>query len=327
MLRLGIIGTNFISDWMMTAKQYVPELVPTAVYSRREETGRIFADKYGIVSVYTDLTAFAESDEFDAVYVASPICCHYTQSLLMLEHGKHVLCEKPATSSARETTLLIEAAKSRGLVFLEAMRLAYDDALPIIAETLPRIGQLRRATFDFSQYSSRYDRIRAGEQGINAFDPSLSNAAVMDLGCYCVHALVALFGKPERVASHSFFLENGFEGGGVVLLGYPGFTGEATYSKVAQQTLPSCLLGEDGMILLDNMNHTCRIWLEPRKGQPEELPYREKPGTNMMFELQAFCDFVSKGEQPEKRNQDTLWTMEVLDEVRRQNGIVFPADK
>jgi predicted dehydrogenase len=327
MLRLAIIGRNFVVDWMLSAAKQVPELVPVAIYSREAQTGREFAEKYGLSAVFTDLTALAESPDVDAVYIASPICCHYEQALLLLRHGKHVLCEKPVTSNAPEVRALVACAREMGVVFLEAMRLVFDDALPVIRAALPRIGALRRVTFDFTQYSSRYDRVRAGETGINAFNPALSNAAIMDMGCYCVHAIVTLFGKPDTVAAHAVKLESGFEASGVVLMGYPGFTAEAVYSKIAKQTAPTALIGEDGAILLDDINHIRRIWLQPRKGEAEELDYREKLPNNMMYELREFCGYVARGEQPTARNEASILTMEILDEARRQTGTHFPADE
>jgi len=326
MVRLGIIGRNFVVDWMLAAAKQVPELQPVAICSRAEATGREFAEKYSLPLVFTSPEEMARSPEVDAVYLASPICCHCGQALTMLRHGKHVLCEKPVTSNAREARALVAAARENGVVFLEAQRLVFDDALPIIRENLPRIGRLRRVTFEFTQYSSRYDRIRAGETGINAFDPSLSNAAIMDMGCYCVHAIVSLFGKPDSVAAHAVKLDSGFEASGIVLMGYPDFTAEAVYSKIARQIAPTTLMGEDGSILLDDINHIRRIWLEPRVGGAEELGYREKLPNNMSCELREFCGWIAAGKQPEARNRDSVLTMEILDEARRQTGTRFPAD-
>ena len=92
MVRFGIIGRNFVVDWMLEAAKQVPEVQPVAVYSRSMETGREFAEKYGLRYVFDRLEDLANSPAADAVYVASPICCHYEQSKRMLEHGKHVLC-------------------------------------------------------------------------------------------------------------------------------------------------------------------------------------------------------------------------------------------
>ena len=106
-------------------------------------------------------------------------------------------------------------------------------------------------------------------------------------------------------------------------MGYDGFTAEAVYSKVASQIAPTTFLGEDGAILLDDINRTKRVWLQPRKGGAEELGYHEKLPINMTCVLREFADYVERCEQPEKRNQDSIWTMEVMDEARRQTGVTF----
>lgn len=326
MVNVGLIGRNFVVDWLLAAAEQVPDFRAVGIYSRTEEGARAFAEKYALRHTFTRLEDMARCPEIDAVYIASPICCHYAQAKLMLEHGKHVLCEKPVTTSAWEVEELVALAKARGLVFLEAMRLVFDDALPVIRQNLPRIGRVHFATFEFSRYSSRYDAVRAG-QACNTFDPALSNAAIMDIGCYCIHGLVSLFGAPSAVYARSTFLENGFEGSGIVRMDYPDFTAQAIYSKVVQQVRPSAITGEDGSILLDDINHLRRIWLEPRQGAPEDLAYREKLPNNMMFELREFCRCIEAGEQPARWNQDSIHTMRVIDEARRQAGIRFPADR
>ena len=91
MIRFGIIGTNFITDSLLEASLNCPEFELTAVYSRSLDRAREFADKYGAKLVFDDLEAFAACDQIDAVYVASPNCCHAPQSILMMEHGKHLI--------------------------------------------------------------------------------------------------------------------------------------------------------------------------------------------------------------------------------------------
>ena len=217
-IRVGIIGRNFVVAWMLAAMEQVPELRPAAIYSRNEETGREFAKKYHLDAVFTDLEAFAASDAFDAAYIASPNICHFEQAMCLLRHGKHVLLEKPGVLSRKQAEKLVKTANANHVVYLEAMRLVFDDALPIIRDALPEIGTLRRVTAEFTQYSSRYDRVRAGEPHINAFDPALCNAAILDMGCYPIHALISLFGEPAHVSAEAYHLESGFEAGGIALL-------------------------------------------------------------------------------------------------------------
>jgi len=326
MVKLGVIGRNFVVDWLLGAAEKVPEICPVAVCSRDPEAAKEFAEKYRMPYIFGSVEEMGRCPEVDAVYIASPNYCHYTQSKILLEHGKHVLCEKPATVNAAEVRELIEIAKANGVVYLEAMRLVHDDALDIIRDALPEIGALRRVSFEFSQYSSRYDRVRAGEKNINAFNRALSNGSIMDMGCYPIHAIVKLFGRPERVCAMGMKLDTGFDGNGSVMMQYPGFYAEAVWSKVTHQVAPTFFLGEDGAIFLDNVNRTKRIWLETRKGEIKELPYEEKLPINMTYQLRHFCDMIRGEMDPAPWNEASIITMEVMDEARKQMDIVFPLE-
>lgn len=327
MLKLGIIGRNFVVDWMLAAAEQVADLQPVAIYSRSMDDAKAFAEKYNLSYTFDDLEAMAACPEVDAVYVASPNFCHYPQAKLLLEHGKHVLCEKPGVVNMAQLRDLLDTAKAHNVVYLEAMRLVHDDALDVIRNALPQIGALRRVTFEFTQYSSRYDRVRAGEPGINAFDPSLSNGGIMDMACYCVHAIACLFGRPQRVHGVCAKLENGFDSNGIILMQYPGFVAEAVYSKVSKQAAPTTLMGEDGSILLDDINHIKNIWLQPRKGKMWRLPYQEKLPNNMMYELEHFRDMCAGTADPAPWNEASVITQEILDKARSDMGIVFPGEE
>ena len=173
-MNFGIIGTNFISDWFVNAGRHCEGFCVQAVYSRTMEKGRTFADKHGIPDCYDSLEALASADNVDAVYIASPTACHAAQSIQMLNAGKHVLCEKPVASNEKELQAMLAAAKEHGVVFMEAMKLVINPAFDAIMENLPKLGKIRRVTFQMCQYSSRYDKFKNGIIE-NAFRPELSN--------------------------------------------------------------------------------------------------------------------------------------------------------
>ena len=326
MIRFGIIGRNFIVDNMLAAMAAVPEVQPVAVYSRSADNAQSFADANGLPYAFSDLNALAECPEVDAVYIASPNYCHFSQAQFLLNHGKHVLCEKPAASNSVQVRDLVKLAQEKDLIFLEAMRPVFADPLRVIRETLPEIGTLRQVRFDYCKTSSRFKLFLEKGSAVNAFNPELDNAAVMDLGCYGVHSIIHLFGRPDAVSAQSFHLDNGFEGGGTVLMRYPGFTTEVSYSKVTQLDLPSFLLGEKGTIWLDCINNTNRMWLTKADGTERDLGIQAPQPSDMVCELRAFADFVRDGIQPLKHNEDSILTSEVLDEARKQTGTSFPSD-
>ena len=81
-MKMGTIGTGMITEWLNTAFQD-NGLECTAVYSRKEETGRRLADKYNMPKVYTDLDAMLHDEELDCIYIASPNSLHYSQAMKM----------------------------------------------------------------------------------------------------------------------------------------------------------------------------------------------------------------------------------------------------
>ena len=189
MIRCATIGTNFVADWFMKAVQACDGITCSLVYSRNRETAEAFCGKHGAGRWCTDLMEVAEAEDVDAVYIASPNSLHYEQAALMLSHGKHVLCEKTITSNEAELKELIRIAGENRAVLMEAMRSVHEEGFLRLREVLPMVGTIRRASFQYAKYSSRYDKFKEGIIE-NAFNPEFSNGALMDIGVYCVHPLV-----------------------------------------------------------------------------------------------------------------------------------------
>ncbi len=125
MVRFGVIGTGKISEKFYQANRFGKGYELTAVYSRSIEKARQFGFRKGNLHYYDDLEAFAQSDAFDAAYVASPNCCHYEQVMTLLRNGKHVLCEKPLASNFREAEEMFQTAREQNRVLMEGMRSIY----------------------------------------------------------------------------------------------------------------------------------------------------------------------------------------------------------
>lgn len=313
MLRFGIVGTNFISDWFTEACGKTDGMVtPVAVYSRSEERGQQFAESNSIPLVFTDLSQMI--DEVDAVYVASPTSAHFPQALEAIRAGKHVLVEKTMTENAARTEELFTAAEAEGVVAMEAMRSLHAPAHTVVKDALPDLGTLRYAHLEMMQYSSRYDRHKSGEH-MNAFDPSLGNSALADIGVYCLEAALDWFGIPESQSGDSVRLENGFEALGSIQLTYPGMLVDVVYSKVVQSVVPSVIAGEDGSLTIDNMAQPGRIVLE-RRGEPEVLLFEAEspePADSMHFEVLSFARQVQEGAMDPRWRKVTAAARQIMD--------------
>ena len=321
----AVIGTNFITDRFLEAAKTVPGFHLKAVYSRTREKGEAFAKKHGADLVFDDLDALAACPEVDAVYIATPNCCHMDQSIRMLSGGKHVLCEKPVASNAKEFAKMRRAAEENGVVLLEAMRNFFSPGFGAIRENLPKLGTLRRVNFEFCQYSSRYDKFRNGIIE-NAFNPDLSNGALMDIGVYCVHPMAALFGMPEKITGSSQKLRNGVEGAGVLIAQYDGFQVDCVYSKIYNSQNASQIQGEDGTMVIREVGNPREATIYYRNGGEEKLSFPSLEN-NMSYEIEIFLDLIRKDEIRHPYLEYSRMELEIMDEMRRQQGIVFPADR
>lgn len=326
MIRFGVIGTNWITDRFLDAAGGVDGFELKAVYSRTEERAKEFAGKHGVKQTFTDLEEMAKSDSIDAVYIASPNILHAEQSILFMNGGKHVLCEKPAASTTKELQKMIEAAKDNDVLLMEALKTTFIPGFLAIKDNLPKIGKVRRFVSVKNQYSSRYDAYRNGTV-LNAFKPQLANGSLMDIGIYCVVPIITLFGLPESIFAQGMLLETGADGEGTILFKYEEMEAVAMYSKITNSAIPSEIQGEDGSIIIDSISDPYKVEIHYRDGSVEDISAAQKENT-MFYEISEFVDSIVKGERESTKQsfQQSLNTMEILEEARRQIGIKFPSD-
>lgn len=324
-MRFGTIGSNFIAREFRKAGESVKDFSITAVYSRRLETAKAFSEGIPGVSCVTDLEALAAREDVDAVYIASPNYFHAEQARKMLRAGKHVLLEKPACPDRKTFTGLCSLARENHVVLLEAMRPAFTPGFRALRAALGEVGTVRRASLIYCQYSSRYDAYKRGVVE-NAFDPTLCNGALMDIGVYCAHALVALFGPPERVMAAAQRLDNGLDSQGSALCVYPGMLADLSYSKIADGRRQSEIQGERGTLLIDSVSNPKNILFHGRDGTKKVIYHDPDPEFfGMAHEIAAFMDFAAHPEEGawEPFNRVTEQTLALMDEIRGQTGIDF----
>ena len=91
---------------------------------------------------------------------------------------------------------MIEASERYGVTLMEAMKHTLTPNFLSVLKNIERVGKVRRYFSSYCQYSSRYDKFKEGIV-LNAFDPKLSNGAIMDIGVYTIYPMVVLFGQPS----------------------------------------------------------------------------------------------------------------------------------
>ncbi|GIP33320.1 Gfo/Idh/MocA family protein [Paenibacillus sp. J2TS4] len=326
MIRFAVIGTNWITDSFIQAARETGQVELTAVYSRTEARAKEFAAKHDIPNLYTDLEKMVASDEFDAVYIASPTSFHAEQAILCMNHRKHVLCEKPIASHANETKKMIETAAKNNVLLMEALKSTLLPNFRAIQDNLHKIGPIRRYFASYCQYSSRYDAFKQGTV-LNAFNPVFSNGSLMDLGVYCIYPMVVLFGMPELIKANAIMLDSGVDGEGSLLLKYKEMDAVIMYSKITNSHLSTEIQGENGTIVIDKINEPGKVEIRYRDGSLDDIT-QVQTGNTMKYEVQEFVRLLTdvKLESAVNSHAHSLSVMKITDEARRQIGLVFPAD-
>lgn len=325
MIRFAVIGTNWITERFIDAAHATGKLRLSAVYSRDIEKAREFGQPYQAQFFFDDLKALANSPNIDAVYIASPNSLHYQQALLMIQHDKHVICEKPMTSHIQELESLIAHAQKHQVVLFEAFKTAYLPNFSAIEEALPRLGQIRKAFIHYCQYSSRYQRYLNGENP-NTFNPHFSNGSIMDIGYYCLASALALFGEPNGLDASATLLKSGVDGQGTVWMSYDDFDVVLFHSKISDSYIPCEIQGEEGSIIIEHISQCTKVTFMPRGGVPEDISRPQHENT-MYYEAEVFADLINSQTINHSGLALSRSTSRLLTDIRALTGVVFPADK
>lgn len=360
MIRIATIGTSTITSNFIEVVNASPDARFVGTLSRDAGRAARFTGERGGTLPFTELDALAASDEVDAVYIGSPNALHAPQALACIAGGKHVLVEKPLGANEREAAEVFDAAERAGVVAMEAMRPLHDPAFWAVRDAIGELGRVRRADLRFGKYSSRYDEILAGRR-TNIFDCRMASGALMDIGVYCAAALIGLFGEPEAIRATPVLLDEdtrpltggALDGAGVIVARYPEMVATLSYSKITGDFLASQVEGEAATLTFEGVSVPERARIDYRAATaPGAYSARAEAGANareldlpacantMAYELADFVAAVEavRGGADTLAAQAgpfgtvgyfrsaTLAALRLMDEARRQGGIVFPAD-
>jgi len=173
-IRFGVVGAGFIACWFLQAVRTVPRARVVAVTSARPESAAAFAAEHGIGASYATLEEMLAAGRpggaspFDVVYIGSPNSLHASQTIAALEAGFHVLVEKPFALDAEQAEAMVAAAARHDRFLMEGWLTAFEPGTAALRRALPALLSdgpgPHRAVLVKEQYSSRMDRLRAGER-------------------------------------------------------------------------------------------------------------------------------------------------------------------
>ncbi len=326
MINLATIGTSKITENFLSGCRLTKKYNFKITYSRDIEKGMAFKNAQEFEKSSDDIYEVAISPDIDAVYIASPNSCHYSQSKLFLENGKNVICEKPITTSAEEYAELKALADSKGLIYMEAIIPLHTVQYADVKLALSEIGEIRSARLDFSQRSSRFDRFLNGEH-TNIFDMSLKAGCLMDIGVYCVYVAIDLLGVPKSLKAEASYLYNGADGSGSAILNYGNYTATLTYSKTCDGTIGSEIIGANGTLKIERISQYAGVTLI-KDGKVTKIAEYPTKAELMSGEAYSFSNYIENFSQY-KQDYESLSSLalnvhKTMDLIKQNAGIKYP---
>ncbi|MEJ8306973.1 Gfo/Idh/MocA family oxidoreductase [Saccharibacillus sacchari] len=327
-MKIGIAGSGMIVRVALDALAEIEgtEVTAICVRERSEQTARELAERYAIDTVYTDYDAMLQDSNVEFVYIGIVNSLHHDYAKRAMEAGKHLLVEKPFTSTVEEARELLELAESKKLYLFEAVVTPYSPDYLKVRELLPEIGQVRLVQSNFSKRSSRYGEYLQGHV-LPAFDPALAGGALYDLNIYNLHFAIGLFGRPNEARYIGNIGPNGIDTSGALTLAYDGFAAVCLAGKDSDADCFTLLQGENGSIRVDGPPNLCSsVTLKTR--EREETFAFDVPNNHMSNEFRAFAQMYRDGqwEKSLEMLRHSVLVMEIATKARREAGIVFAAD-
>ena len=327
-MRLGIVGTGMIVDMVGDhLASWGIDVVAVAGTPRSLDKVNELADRYGAAGRYVDYHDLMADPNVDTVYVAVPNFLHLEVSEAALRAGKDVMCEKALASNEREAEGLATLARECHRFLWEAVVTTRQPNFKVIRdELLPRIGTVKVVSVNYSQYSSRYDAFRAGKV-LPAFDPAKAGGAIMDLGLYTLSFTLGLFGEPAS-ARYRANIERGIDTSGIVDLDYDGFRAICICAKDCGAPSYAIIQGTDGYIHMASQPNACGAVTLHLNDGTEEFHDHCLP---VMWEGE-FREFLAQQqvgdlEECYRQLDQSLLVSRVQNTVRREAGVIFPADE
>lgn len=289
-----------------------------SVYSRNSEKARELAEKYNAQAFDNFRDAICR-DDVDGVYIATPHTSHVEYATECMRMGKPVLCEKPVGVSVKDVDILIGTAKETDTYFCEAMWTWFSDVALTVKRWVQEgeIGEIRDVVINYA-----FPGIMMPKNS-RVLTPETAGGALLDIGIYPITYCYNLFGYPKEIHCEGK-IRDGIDISETVTLHYEGV--KCTLNMSLCKLKENCLIkGSKGEISLPAFFHMAsRAILKNGNGR---TVFKGKTDYLTEFTLVAREIKENRKESSFIPFEATKSCMKIMDECRRQMGLVYPFEK
>ncbi len=324
-IRFGIVGTGTIAHRFAEAISNVKCAELTAVASRTAQGAKKFGDEFGIKYRFDSYEKMAESDVIDAAYIAVPHSGHIGCSCLMMNGGKHVICEKPMAVNTAEAEEMFRCADENGVLLMDAMWARLVPGTIKMHELVGSgiLGDILGVEGKFC-YTMDED-----EMGHHVFKNENGGGSLLDVGVYALNFASWYLGKDVAEMSAYCSEYDGVDSHTCVLLKYKNSAiADLSSAILLRKPNEGYVYGSKGYAYLKRFYAPQEIELNFNDGKTQKIvtPYA---GNGFEEQITHFCECVSAGlaESPVITREQTLYITQQMDEIRNKIGIKYPQDK
>ncbi|MDP1851931.1 MAG: Gfo/Idh/MocA family oxidoreductase [Candidatus Planktophila sp.] len=320
--RWGILGTGGIAQAFVEDLLRAEGHCVVSVGSRSIIKAQKFASTIANATAYGSYEDLVADKSVDAIYIASPHPMHEEHSLLAMNAGKPVLCEKPFAMSAAQAQSMIDASHINGIALLEAMWTRYLPHIAMVRQILSSnvLGQIQTVEADHGQ--------RLADQGIaRLVDPDLGGGALLDLGIYPISFAHLVLGAPAHITARAVMTNRGVDAQTSAIFDYNnGAQAIINTTMIAQTPCRAVVSGLLGRLEIDRTFYnpsSMRVVLFD--GTTTEYP-NSYSGHGLREQAIEMARVVRAGllESPLMPHHETISVMNSMDEIRRQIKLTYP---
>ncbi|MFN7116340.1 MAG: Gfo/Idh/MocA family protein [Saprospiraceae bacterium] len=324
MINWGIIGLGRIAHTFAKDLAILDNARLHAVASRSLDNARAFADEYRVQHYFGRYEDLLNLPDLDAVYIATPHASHAELSILCLENGIPVLCEKPLAINLHEAQAMVAWSQRTQTFLMEAMWTRF---LPHMQKILDLIDANQLGRVHTVKATLGFDGQQRPNQRL--FDPELGGGALLDIGVYPVFLAHLLLGRPDAIEAESRINANGIDEATRATFLYENGRKAEIYSSITEATQNEAVIyGERGHIHIGgkwNAPSAFTLYLEGQA--PQEFTFN-LPGHGFYLEIieATECIRQERIENPLLTHGFSLDIMETMDRIRMQTGLRYPKD-
>ena len=323
-MKIGILGAGKIAGTVAATLVQMEEMECVAVASRDPEKAKAFAERFEFKKAYGSYGEMLSDPEVELVYIATPHSHHYEHIMLCLANGKHVLCEKAFTMNADQAHRAAEEAEKRGLYLAEAIWTRYMPSRRIIDDVLASgvIGTPNTLTANLSYVIHDVARIQR---------PELAGGALLDIGVYGLNFALMHFGEDiASIGSAVQMTDEGVDAMETITIFYnDGRMAVLTHSIYARSDRKGIIHGDQGYMVVENINNPQSVSvydLNDRLVEHHDVP-AQISGYEYQFLEAERCIREGKLQAESMPLAETVFVMDVMDDLRAQWGMVYPQEQ